>query len=86
MACGCSVPAFMRDPRSGRKISLSTAVAIGQAVETSDGPAAAPGFLPNASQLAAVSRDTKRARDLRSLKTLGAGAVVGFVASFFLRG
>jgi len=86
MACGCTVPAFMRDPRTGRKISISTAIAIGQAVETSDGPAAAPGFVPNESQMVAVSRDTKRARDLRSLKTLGVGAVAGFVASFFLRG
>jgi hypothetical protein len=80
----CTTPAYLRDPRTGKQINAATAVAIGQAVETSEGPAAAPDFIPNAIQTKAANKpNTKHTLD--QLKTIAAGVGIGFVFCSIMR-
>ncbi len=80
----CSAPAYLRDPRTGKPINLATAVAIGQAVETSAGAAAAPDFVPNATQLDAATAPKSKG-GVEQLKNLAAGVGIGFIFSAILR-
>lgn len=82
--CSCATPAYLRDPRTGKKINAATAVAIGQAVETSDGPAPAPDFVANAIQTKAANAPAK-GHTLEQLKTVAAGVGIGFVFCSIMR-
>lgn len=83
MGCGCSTPAYLRDPRSGNVIPTAAAVAIGQAVETSDGPAPSPDFIPTAAQMTAANAATKP--KLTQAKNIAAGVVAGFILRMIWR-
>ncbi len=80
----CGAPAYLRDPRTGKPINLATAVAIGQAVETTAGAAASPDFQPNPVQLEAATAP-KRGGGVEQLKNIAAGVGIGFIFSAILR-
>lgn len=84
MACGCSAPAYLRDPRSGSVIPTAAAVAIGQAVETSEGPAAAPDFTPTAAQMKAANAPKPKPK-IEQFKSLAIGVFAGFLLKSVLR-